>query len=95
MDFRYEDWFPHESNVGYETLIHDVITGDQTLFMRADMIEEAWRVVQPVLNAWAEKKAEFIEYDSGSDGPEQAAELLARDGGRVWRKVVPTHELKP
>ena len=95
MDFRYEDWFPHELNVGYETLIHDVMTGDQTLFMRADMVEEAWRVVQPVLDAWAEKRAEFIEYDSGTDGPEQAAELLARDGGRVWRQVAPTHEPKP
>jgi len=94
MDFRYEDWFTHELNVGYETLIHDVMTGDQTLFMRADMVEEAWRVVQPVLDAWSEKKAEFIEYDSGSDGPVQAAELLAHDG-RVWRPVAPTHEPKP
>ena len=38
MDFRYDDWFPKEPNVGYETLIYDVMIGDQTLFMRADMI---------------------------------------------------------
>jgi hypothetical protein len=43
--FRYEDWFPKEPNVGYETLIHDVMIGDQTLFMRADMVEQAWRIV--------------------------------------------------
>lgn len=95
MDFRYDDWFAHELNVGYETLIHDVMTGDQTLFMRADMVEEAWRVVQPVLDAWAEKSAEFIEYESGSDGPIEADELLARDGGRVWRRVTPSAEPKP
>jgi glucose-6-phosphate 1-dehydrogenase len=95
MDFRYDDWFPHELNVGYETLIHDVMTGDQTLFMRADMVEEAWRVVQPVLDAWSKKDAEFIEYASGSDGPIEADELLARDGGRVWRRVTPTQQPKP
>ena len=53
MDFRYDDWFPKEPNVGYETLLYDVMTGDQTLFMRADMVEQAWRIVQPVLDAWA------------------------------------------
>jgi glucose-6-phosphate 1-dehydrogenase len=51
MDFRYDDWFPKEPNVGYETLIHDVMIGDQTLFMRADTVEQAWRMVQPVLDA--------------------------------------------
>ncbi len=42
MDFRYDDWFPKEPNVGYETLIYDVMVGDQTLFMRADMVEHSW-----------------------------------------------------
>jgi glucose-6-phosphate 1-dehydrogenase len=86
MDFRYTDWFPGDPNVGYETLLHDVMDGDQTLFMRADMVEEAWRIVQPVLDAWAAKKAEFADYASGSDGPEASDELLARDG-YVWRSV--------
>jgi glucose-6-phosphate 1-dehydrogenase len=87
MDFRYEDWFPKEPNVGYETLIHDVMIGDQTLFMRADMVEQAWRIVQPVLDAWAAKKADFPDYDSGSDGPKAADELLTRDAKRAWRPV--------
>ena len=39
MDFRYDDWFPKEPNVGYETLLYDVMIGDPTLFMRADMVE--------------------------------------------------------
>ncbi len=86
MDFRYDDWFPKEPNVGYETLIYDVMTGDPTLFMRADMVEEAWRIVQPVLDDWAAKKAALPNYDSGSDGPEAAEDLLARDR-REWRPV--------
>jgi glucose-6-phosphate 1-dehydrogenase len=87
MDFRYDDWFPKEANVGYETLLYDVMIGDQTLFMRADMVERAWRVVQPVLDAWAAKKADFPNYDSGGDGPKTADELIARDGDRTWRAV--------
>jgi glucose-6-phosphate 1-dehydrogenase len=94
MDFRYDDWFPKEPNVGYETLIYDVMIGDPTLFMRADMVEQSWRIVQPVLDAWAAKKADFPDYDSGSDGPTAAAELLARDGERVWRPVVSGTERK-
>ena len=87
MDFRYDDWFPKAPNVGYETLIHDVMLGDQTLFMRADMVEEGWRIVQRVLDAWATEKGDLPGYDSGSDGPRAADELLARDGERAWRPV--------
>jgi glucose-6-phosphate 1-dehydrogenase len=94
MGFRYDDWFPKEPNVGYETLLYDVMIGDPTLFMRADMVEQAWRVVQPVLDAWAAEKAEFPSYDSGSDGPEAADQLLARDGNRTWRPVAPSLEQK-
>jgi glucose-6-phosphate 1-dehydrogenase len=87
MDFRYDDWFPKETNVGYETLLYDVMIGDQTLFMRADMVEAAWRIVQPVLDAWLAERADFPDYDSGANGPGAADELLARDGQRAWRPV--------
>jgi glucose-6-phosphate 1-dehydrogenase len=92
MDFRYEDWFPKEPNVGYETLIHDVMIGDQTLFMRADMVEQAWRTVQPLLDAWTTEKAGVPNYDSGGDGPAAADELLARDGERISRPVTTSLE---
>jgi len=84
MDFHYSDWFPKEPNVGYETLLYDVMIGDPTLFMDADMVEQGWRIIQPVLDAWAADKSEPLLYDSGSDGPRQAEELLARDGNRAW-----------
>ncbi len=95
MDFRYDDWFQKESNVGYETLIYDVMLGDQTLFMRADMVEDAWRIVQPVLDHWASEKPDFPDYAAGSNGPGAADELMARDGGRAWRPVDPSLEEKP
>ncbi len=85
MQFRYADWFDPEPNVGYETLIYDVMLGDQTLFNRADMVEETWRVVQPVLDAWM-GGGHVAVYASGSDGPVEADELLRRDG-RAWRAV--------
>jgi glucose-6-phosphate 1-dehydrogenase len=89
MDFHYDGWFPKTSNVGYETLIHDVMIGDQSLFMRADMVEQGWRLVQPVLDAWSAGPCDTPGYPSGSDGPEAASALLARDG-RVWRAVSPS-----
>jgi glucose-6-phosphate 1-dehydrogenase len=95
MDFRYDDWFPKEPNVGYETLIYDVMTGDQTRFMRADMVEAGWRIVQPVLDAWAADKADFPNYDSGAAGPKAAEELLARDGRRSWRPISTPDKTKP
>jgi glucose-6-phosphate 1-dehydrogenase len=86
MDFRYNDWFPKEPNVGYETLLYDVMIGDPTLFMRADMVEETWRIVQPLLDAWAADRAEPPTYPAGSSGPSEADALLASDNRR-WRSV--------
>jgi glucose-6-phosphate 1-dehydrogenase len=86
MDFRYDDWFPKEPNVGYETLLYDVMIGDQSLFMRADIVEQSWRIVQPVLDAWAQSGAGLSIYPSGSSGPSEAAELLEREG-RCWRPI--------
>jgi len=86
--FAYKDWFPPEPNVGYETLIYDCMIGDATLFQSADMVEASWRIVQPVLDAWAsETPADFPNYAGGSDGPAAADKLLADDGGRAWRPV--------
>jgi glucose-6-phosphate 1-dehydrogenase len=89
MEFKYADWFAKEPHVGYETLLYDVMIGDPTLFMRADMIEHAWRIVQPVLDAWASPPPDFPNYEAGSEGPAASDELIGRDGGRQWRPVEP------
>jgi glucose-6-phosphate 1-dehydrogenase len=93
MSFSYADWFAREPNVGYETLLHDVMVGDATLFNRADMVEAAWRVVQPVLDAWQGNEDELAFYKSGGAGPQEADALLAANG-RAWR-AVPQPPLEP
>jgi glucose-6-phosphate 1-dehydrogenase len=69
--------------------------GDPTLFMRADMVEQGWRIVQPVLDDWAAEKADVRAYASGSDGPKAADELLAGAIERAWRAVRRPSERKP
>jgi glucose-6-phosphate 1-dehydrogenase len=85
MDFLYADYFKAAPATGYETLLYDVMIGDQTLFKKADEIEASWRAVAPFLNAWA-KGGQVHGYAAGTDGPKQAEILLARDG-RAWRPV--------
>ena len=88
MNFAYKDWFPAQQNVGYETLLYDAMTGDQTLFQRADQVEEAWRVVDGVLAHWGRSAPQdFPDYAGGTAGPVSADLLLARDGDRAWRPV--------
>jgi glucose-6-phosphate 1-dehydrogenase len=87
MDFKYTDWFKQAPAVGYETLLYDCFNGDATLFQRADQVEAAWCVVQPVLDAWAkDKPKDFPNYEAGSQGPQAADKLLKRDG-RAWREI--------
>jgi glucose-6-phosphate 1-dehydrogenase len=85
MGFAYADYFTMLPTTGYETLLYDCLTGDQTLFQRADNIENGWRAVQPFLDAWHQRPSvEF--YAAGTDGPAGADALLARDG-RAWRSL--------
>ena len=92
MDFKYADWFRAEPAVGYETLLYDCMTGDATLFQRADMVEACWRAVQPVLDDWAQRTpADFPNYASGSAGPASSDTLLAM-GGRSWRPLHSNNE---
>jgi glucose-6-phosphate 1-dehydrogenase len=86
MEFRYKDYFKLPSSTGYETLLYDVMIGDQALFQRADNIEAGWAAVQPVLDTWAEGRGVVNNYIAGSAGPEQADWLLTRDGHR-WMSL--------
>ncbi|MGO8699711.1 MAG: glucose-6-phosphate dehydrogenase [Limisphaerales bacterium] len=87
MKFNYEDYFGRTPSTGYERLIYDCMTGDATLFQRADMVEAGWSVITPILDVWkALPPRSFPNYRSGSWGPKEADDLLARDG-RAWRKI--------
>jgi glucose-6-phosphate 1-dehydrogenase len=87
MEFKYKDYFKQAPAVGYETLIYDCLIGDATLFQRADQVEAAWGLVEPVLEGWANTTPRhFPNYAAGSEGPSAANDLLARDG-RSWRRI--------
>jgi glucose-6-phosphate 1-dehydrogenase len=87
MDFTYGSAFSVDSPEAYETLILDALQGDQSLFTRADEVEEAWSLVDPLVDAWSRDVAPvFPNYDAGSWGPDAADELLAREGRR-WRRI--------
>jgi glucose-6-phosphate 1-dehydrogenase len=85
MDFQYADYFGGACSTGYETLLHDCLAGDATLFQRDDNVEVGWSVVDPVLQVWKSlPPASFPNYAAGTWGPREADELLERDG-RQWR----------
>ncbi len=86
MDFDYKSFFEMEPNTGYETLLYDCMSGDATLFQRADNVEYAWQAIQPILDAWAKNQPDLSGYTSGSFGPKAADDLLARDGF-AWRNL--------
>nr|MDP9148028.1 glucose-6-phosphate dehydrogenase [Acidobacteriota bacterium] len=87
MDFDYSTYFGLEHSTGYERLLRDCMAGDATLFQRADMVEAGWSVIQPIIDVWHALPARgFPNYQAGSWGPPEAAELLERDG-RSWRSA--------
>jgi glucose-6-phosphate 1-dehydrogenase len=87
MDFRYADYFGTSASTGYERLLYDCMIGDATLFQRTDMVEAGWSVVEPMIDVWkALPPRSFPNYAAGAWGPEEADELIQRDG-RQWRKI--------
>jgi glucose-6-phosphate 1-dehydrogenase len=85
MDFFYGAAFLEETPEAYERLLLDALIGDATLFIRADEVEQAWRIVDPLLQAWENDEAPLARYESGTWGPEEADRLIEADGRR-WRR---------
>ena len=76
--------FKAEPPEAYATLILDAMRGDQTLYKHRDEIEEAWRVVQPVVDYWADNsQSDLPNYAAGTWGPSASDIMMARDG-RHW-----------
>ncbi len=67
----------------YERLLLDVLQGDASLFTRADRSEIAWRLLDPILNSWEMGSTPLSIYDPGTWGPDEADEMMARNG-RAW-----------
>lgn len=84
MEFHYEESFGKTALPdAYERLLLDTMTGEASLFTRADEVETAWGITDPILQAWETGKQPLAFYEPGSWGPKEAGELLARDG-RTW-----------
>ena len=92
MEFHYESAFKDQSiPEAYERLLQDALEGDASLFIRSDHIEEAWRIVDPLLNAWEERQNSPLHlYEPGSWGPQAADDLLAQNK-HVWLQVCGGH----
>ncbi|HUH96850.1 MAG TPA: glucose-6-phosphate dehydrogenase [Anaerolineales bacterium] len=84
MEFHYADSFGKTSiPESYERLLLDALSGDASLFTRADEVETAWGLIDPILEWWDAQKASPSLYEPGSWGPAEAAAMIARDG-RGW-----------
>ncbi|MGH6926213.1 MAG: glucose-6-phosphate dehydrogenase, partial [Propylenella sp.] len=83
LDMSFAKEFQVRHPDAYERLLLDVIRGDQTLFMRRDEVETAWRWIDPIRDAWEHSGAPPKPYIAGSWGPSSAIALIERDG-RAW-----------
>lgn len=88
LEFHYDQVFG-ETNLpdAYERLILDALQGEASLFARADEIELAWSIIDPIMEAWERDRTDEPQpYEAGSWGPQAAQEFLAQDG-HVWRQM--------
>ena len=80
LDLDFDKAFDSERVGAYERLLMDAIAGRQNLFVRSDEQEQAWRWVEPVLQAWADEPSGPRPYAAGTWGPPAASAMVARDG---------------
>ncbi len=85
LDMTFAETFHERNPDSYERLIMDVIRGNQTLFMRRDEVEAAWKWVDPILGAWTDTRQEVQGYTAGTWGPSSSIALIERDG-RTWHE---------
>ena len=85
MDFSWGSSLQERPFSAYETLLLDCMAGDLTLFNRDDQVEESWRILMPILDAWQSSRRSIESYVAGSWGPESAVALMATDD-RSWRR---------
>ena len=85
MEFLYGTAFLSESPEAYERLIIDAMRGDATLFTRNDEVEAQWRICDPIVQKWEATPGPLPQYAAGSQGPEEADELMTE--GAHWRAI--------
>ncbi|MBA5723535.1 glucose-6-phosphate dehydrogenase [Candidatus Liberibacter sp.] len=85
LDVCFAEAFKVRNPDGYERLMMDVIRANQTLFMRYDEVEEAWRWADSILQSWQNTKQKVESYAAGTWGPKASKTLIERDG-RQWHE---------
>jgi glucose-6-phosphate 1-dehydrogenase len=85
MEFLYGTSFLSQSPEAYERLILDTMRGDATLFARNDEVEAAWRIVDPILEAWSKDTDPIPQYKAGSSGPEEQDSIMINHDH--WRQI--------
>lgn len=88
LDASYRNEDEHHTDA-YEDLLLDVIEGDRSLFLRADEVECAWKIVDPIIQKWSEERDYIATYPAGSWGPEECRRLFDKEK-QHWR-----HSLTP
>jgi glucose-6-phosphate 1-dehydrogenase len=86
MDFHYGTSFGKATPEAYERLLLDAMSGDATLFARRDEVEEAWKFIDSIHEAWRTRSNDLAIYSAGSWGPSEADELLKRHEA-TWRRL--------
>lgn len=74
----------HSGIDAYESLLLDVIEGDRSLFLRADEVNWAWRIIDPILKVWTVERDYIHTYPAGTWGPREVERLFDREDHR-WR----------
>ena len=80
LDLDFDKAFPTDRVGAYERMLLDALAGRLNLFVRSDEQEQAWRWVEPILDAWASNPNGLRPYAAGTWGPPAASALVARDG---------------
>ncbi|WP_029004938.1 glucose-6-phosphate dehydrogenase [Azorhizobium doebereinerae] len=83
LDMSFAEAFGVRNPDAYERLLMDVVRGNQTLFMRRDEVEAAWKWIDPILDAWKASHEAPKPYTAGTWGPSASIALIERDG-RTW-----------
>jgi glucose-6-phosphate 1-dehydrogenase len=80
LDLDFDKAFPTDRVGAYERMLLDALAGRLNLFVRSDEQEQAWRWVEPILEAWRHNPGGLRPYAAGTWGPPAASALVARDG---------------
>ena len=89
LDFNFQQQFPVAMPEAYERLLLDALHGDASLFARADEVELAWGIIDPIVTAWEQQgQPQLAPYEPGEWGPATSTEWMRRQG-RQWFDACP------